>query len=244
MADGRTLRRSIELLSSFRFEQSDPDRFYSHISEDATALLGQRVGVSGARTLDVGAGAGYLTRALRDAGAQCVMVDVDLGELSWRGPPQHGCVLADGTRLPFGPGVFDLGVCSNVLEHVPAPFELIDEMARVVRPGGHLWLSFTNWYSPWGGHETSPWHYLGGEVASRLYAARHGRPAKNRFGESLFRLHIGAVLRYLARRENLEVLDVRPRYLPDALGKIVWVPGLRELLTWNLEVLASVIVTP
>lgn len=234
----RTVRRSVKLLSNFRHEQRDPDSFYGLISEDATALLADHVVLRGARTLDVGAGAGYLTRALRDAGAQCVMVDADVGELSWRGTPQHGAVIADAVKLPFAAATFDLAVCSNVLEHVRAPFDLLDEMTRVLRPGGHLWLSFTNWYGPWGGHETSPWHYLGGEFAARRYTARRGHAPKNRFGESLFVLHVGPVLRHFATETRLEVLDVRPRYLPDAARGIVRVPLLRELCTWNLEVLA------
>jgi len=222
----------------FRDEQRDPDRFYRLISEDATTFLSDHVAIRGAYALDVGAGAGYLTRALRDKGARCVMVDPDCDELSWRGPPMPGAVVADGTRLPFASVTFDLAVCSNVLEHVSAPFGMIDEITRVLRPGGHLWLSFTNWYGPWGGHETSPWHYLGGERAARRYTMRAGRAPKNRFGRSLFALHVGAVLRYFAAAPGLEVLDARPRYLPDAARGIVRIPIVRELCTWNLEVLA------
>lgn len=234
----RTLRRSVELFAGFRGEQRDPDRFYRLISEDATSFLSDHVTLAGARTLDLGAGAGYLTRALRERGARCVMVDADRGELSWRGPPMPGAVVADGTRLPFASGTFDLAVCSNVLEHVSAPFDLLDDMARVLRAGGYLWISFTNWYGPWGGHETSPWHYLGGERAARRYAARTGRPPKNRFGESLFALHVGAVLRYFAAAPGLQVVDACPRYLPGAARALVRVPVVRELCTWNLEVLA------
>jgi SAM-dependent methyltransferase len=228
----------VELLASFRFEQRDPDRFYRLISQDATALLSDHVVLEGACTVDVGAGAGYLTQALRDKGARCVMVDPERGELTWRGPPMPGALIADGRGLPFASGTFDLAVCSNVLEHVRAPFDVLDEMARVLRPGGHLWLSFTNWYGPWGGHETSPWHYLGGERAAQRYMVRAGRPPKNRFGESLFALHVGSVLRYFARAPGLAVVDARPRYLPDPARGILRVPVVRELCTWNLEVLA------
>ena len=48
----------------------------------------------------------------------------------------------------------------------PDPMGLIEEMIRVTRPGGLVYLSFTNWYSPWGGHEMSPWHYLGRDTPS------------------------------------------------------------------------------
>jgi SAM-dependent methyltransferase len=225
-------------MRGFRLEQEDPDGFYGLLSVDAVAMLRRTVPLEGALTLDVGGGAGYLTRALRDAGARCVLVDANLGELSWRGPPVSGSVVADALVLPVPSGAVDLVVSSNVLEHVPDPFAIVDEMARVLRPAGHLWLSFTNWYGPWGGHETSPWHYLGGDLARRRYAARTGREPKNLYGESLFPLHVGATLRHLSVHRHLEVVDARPRYLPEIARGLVHVPVLREVLTWNLEVLA------
>jgi SAM-dependent methyltransferase len=237
-ASRRSLGRSLRLLGGFRLEQHDPDAFYDLISADAVALLGDAVTLAGALVLDVGGGAGYLTRALRAAGARCVLVDADLRELSWRGPPLAESVVADARVLPVPSNTVDLVVSSNVLEHVRWPFAVVDEMARVLRPGGHLWLSFTNWYGPWGGHETSPWHYAGGERARRRYAAHAGREPKNAFGESLFPLHVGTVLRRLSAHPLLSVVDARPRYLPELARVIVRVPGVREVLTWNLEVLA------
>ncbi len=234
----RSLRRSLTLLRGFRLEQRDPDRFYELLSSDAVALLGAVVPLAGALTVDVGGGAGYLTRALRASGARCVLVDARLAELTWRGPPPVGCAVADALALPVSSGSVDLVVSSNVLEHVPEPFAVIDEMARVLRPGGHLWVSFTNWFGPWGGHETSPWHYLGGERARRLYAARTGRDPKNVFGESLFPLHVSSTLRRLSGHRLLDVVDARPRYLPEVARGLVRVPALREVLVWNLEVLA------
>lgn len=228
----------MRLLRGFRLEQRDPDAFYGALSADAVELLAPDVPIAGALTLDVGGGAGYLTRALRAAGARCVLVDADLDELSWRGPPVQGSVVADGVALPVPSEAVDLVVSSNVLEHVPAPFALVDEMARVLRPGGHLWLSFTNWYGPWGGHETSPWHYFGGNRARQRFVARTGREPKNAFGASLFPLHVGGTLTRLDRHPTLQVIDARPRYLPDVARGLVRVPAVRELLTWNLEVLA------
>ncbi len=241
MSDGgstRTVRRSLRLLRGFRLEQRDPDAFYDLLSADAVVQLARVVRLSGALVLDVGGGAGYLTRALRAAGARCVLIDADLGELSWRGPPAAASVVADARALPVPSGAVDLVVSSNVLEHVPEPFAVVDEMARVLRPGGHLWLSFTTWYGPWGGHETSPWHYLGGERACRRYARRAGHGPKNLFGESLFPLHVGSTLRRLEEHPLLDLVEARPRYLPERAGAIVRVPVLREVLTWNLEVLA------
>ncbi|MGH9045610.1 MAG: methyltransferase domain-containing protein [Acidimicrobiales bacterium] len=234
----RTISRSIRLLRGFLREQVDPDTFYEMLSQDAVGFLAENVRLEGSLAVDVGGGAGYLTNALRRAGASCFLCDLDVAELSWRGKPLDGSLLGDAQHLPFSTGSIDIAVASNMLEHVPEPFEVIDEMARTLRPEGYLWLSFTNWYSPWGGHETSPWHYLGGDRARRRYEARAGHPPKNRFGESLFAVHIAPVLRHLKNQALLELVNVRPRYLPDFSRAVVRVPLLREVVTWNLEVLA------
>lgn len=233
----RTLRRSINLLRSFRFEQTDPDRFYDLISSDAVALLAEHVQLDGALVLDVGGGPGNFTKAFRAAGATCFLVEPDIAELSLRGVRLSGAVIGDGFRLPFRKGAADLVVSSNVLEHVARPYEMIDELAEIARPGGYLWVSFTNWYGPWGGHETSPWHYLGGERAMRRYEAKNSKPPKNRYGSSMFATHVGPTLRYVENHPRLDVVEAGPRYHPSFARGIVRVPGLREVATWNLELL-------
>ncbi|MGH9172175.1 MAG: class I SAM-dependent methyltransferase [Acidimicrobiales bacterium] len=237
MSTPRTLRRSVRLLSAFRYEQTDPDRFYDMIASDAVTYVGDHVGLRGARVVDVGGGAGYFTKAFRAAGSVCFVVEPSAAELTWRGAAPDGALLGDGYSLPFRTGSADLVVSSNVLEHVARPYDMIDELARVARPGGHVWLSYTNWYGPWGGHETSPWHLAGGHWASRRYEARYGHPPKNLLGESLFRVHVGTTLRYVNNHPALEVVQAIPRYHPGFAKGILKVPGVRELVTWNLELL-------
>ena len=68
------------------------------------------------------------------------------------------------------------------------------------------------------------------------FEKRNGRRPKNEFGKSLFPLHISEVLDWFAGRDDLEVLWVGPRYLPEWMRSIVSVPGVREVVTWNLVV--------
>jgi SAM-dependent methyltransferase len=236
-ADGAaTLRRSVRLFSAFRVEQTDPDRFYSTLADDSVAQLRRYADLTGALVLDVGGGPGYFARAFRAAGATYLAVDADSGEMSARGEPTPGSVLASGLALPFRDGVVDVCYSSNVLEHVPDPWRMADEMVRVTKSGGLVFLSFTVWLSPWGGHETAPWHYLGGERAARRYARRQGHEPKNRYGVSLFPVTVGDALRWARSATAAEVVDVLPRYHPGWARGVVRVPGLRELATWNLAV--------
>ena len=91
----------------------------------------------------------------------------------------------------------DLVYSSNVLEHVPDPEAMADEMVRAARPGGTVVISWTPWLSPWGGHETAPWHYLGGRRAADRYARRLGRRPKNDYGRSLYACSVGRMMRWL-----------------------------------------------
>ena len=136
-------------------------------------------------------------------------------------------------QLPFADGSVDVCYSSNVLEHVPEPWLMAEEMLRVTRPGGLVYLSWTVWFGPWGGHETAPWHFLGGMRARRRYARRHGHEPKNRFGESLFAVTVADGLRWVRRRErggDAAVMEIRPRYNPWWSWWLLRVPLLRELV--------------
>ena len=108
-----------------------------------------------------------------------LLFEADAGELMSRGgTPSRASVIGDGYWLPLADASVDMCFSSNVLEHVRDPNGLIDEMVRVTRPGGLVYLSYTNWLSPWGGHETSPFHYLGGHDAARRYVGGTARSRK------------------------------------------------------------------
>jgi SAM-dependent methyltransferase len=137
-------------------------------------------------------------------------------------------------QLPFRDGSVDVCYSSNVLEHVVDPWQMAGEMVRVTRPGGLVFISYTTWFGPWGGHETSPWHYLGGRRARRRYARRHGHEPKNKYGESLFAVTVAEGLRWARRQDAAEVVHVLPRYNPWWSRWLLRVPVVREVITWNL----------
>jgi len=184
--------------------------------------------------LDIGGGPGYFRDAFESGGAKYFALDADVGELSGRGEIGGGTVIGDGMRLPFREGCVDICYSSNVLEHVPDPWRMAAEMIRVTRPGGTVFLSYTVWWGPWGGHETSPWHYLGGRRARRRYARRHDHEPKNRYGESLFAVTVRDGLRWATSQPGITVVAVLPRYHPRWAWGVLRIPILREVVTWNL----------
>lgn len=231
-----TMRRSLRLFRAFLAEQRDPEFFYGVLAEDSVAQLSDYADLAGSLVLDVGGGPGYFRRAFVAAGARYVPVDSDVGEMAAGGRPEPGSVVGSGTALPVRDRVADVCYSSNVLEHVRDPWRMAEEMVRVTRPGGVVFLSFTVWRSPWGGHETAPWHYLGGEWAARRYERRIGQPPKNRYGESLFPVSVADALAWARRTTGAELLDAFARYHPSWARGVSRVPGVREVLTWNLAV--------
>jgi SAM-dependent methyltransferase len=232
------LRRSVELFRAFRREQTDPETFYRALSRDSVEQLVEFVDPAGCVVVDVGGGPGYFETDFVARGATYVVVDPDLDEMWLRGQPSRLSVRGDGMRLPLRDAAVDIAFSSNALEHVPHPERLADEMLRVTRPGGVVYLAYTNWLSPNGGHETGPWHLLlGGRRAAERYARRHGHRPKNDYGRSLYDVSAACMIRWARTAQSsgaAQVLACRPRYHPAFARWVVGIPGLRELASWNV----------
>lgn len=231
-----TLGRSVRLFGDFRYEQPDPARFYTALAEDSVSMLARYAALDGHTVLDVGGGPGYFRDAFERAGATYVALDANVGELAGVGEIHPRTVIGSGMVLPFRGGAVDVTYSSNVLEHVPNPWQMAREMVRVTRPGGLVFVSYTVWFGPWGGHETAPWHYVSGRYARRRYRRRNGREPKNRFGESLFAVTVADGLRFVREQTDAEVVAVFPRYHPAWAYWLLRVPVVREVLTWNLMI--------
>jgi SAM-dependent methyltransferase len=230
------LRRSVELFRAFRHEQSDPSFFYRLLADDAVSDVGRFCRLDDSIFLDVGGASGYVADAFRQVGARALTAENDVNQTTEHGRRLLGGIIADGCALPLATGSIDVCYSSNVLEHVISYERLLSEMVRVVVPGGVMYITFTNWLSPWGGHETSPWHYRGGEWAAQRFERITGCPPKNRYGINLFPISVGEIMRWSNLSRDVDLLEAYPRYYPRWTKLLVKVPGLREILTWNLVV--------
>ena len=226
-----TVGRSIRLFRLFLQEQGNPELFYSAFAADSVGVVSGYTDLRGCTVLDVGGGPGFFARAFAGAGARYIGVETDVPTDALA---ESFAVRGSGTALPVGTGQVDVAYCSNVLEHVADGWRMADELVRVVKPGGPIFLSFTPWFSPWGGHETAPWHYFGGRFAADRYARRHGRRPKNDFGASLFAYSVTDALAWARGCPDAELVRAFPRYHPRWAWWLVHVPFLREVALWNL----------
>lgn len=135
-----------------------------------------------------------------------------------------------------GLGRYHLVVCSNVLEHLSEPEKFCAGVDQLLCPDGVLYLSWTNWLSPWGGHEFSPLHYLGARVGPAVYDRMASRPRFHQPFRNLFPTYIGAVLRWFRRSSTLEISAIAPRYYTE-LSFIMYLPWIREFVAWNCALL-------
>ncbi len=99
----------------------------------------------GKSVLDVGAGTGWLSAQLAEAGAKVTVLDLEA-----RPADARICAVVhhlDDPRLPFADAEFDVVVSTDVLEHLRAPFLVLRDLVRVLKKGGHLYLTIPNYWN-------------------------------------------------------------------------------------------------
>ena len=92
------------------------------------------------RIVDVGCGESPY-RHLVSTTTQENYVGVDIQDAVSFGYDRKDVVTFDGENLPFADDSFDSCLCTEVLEHVPEPTRLVDEMFRVMRKGGWIFVT-------------------------------------------------------------------------------------------------------
>jgi ubiquinone/menaquinone biosynthesis C-methylase UbiE len=231
-------------------------------SEVAAAYLEPAGDLEGKRVLDVGCGLGGKTVAYGERGAAAV-IGADILETNARASQSHAgktaaadrtaFLTADAAVLPFPDQAFDTVVANDAMEHFSRPERALDEIHRVTKRGGAVWIFFTPHFSPLGSHLYdyiyTPWCHLlftrsqiegalrrvlrarmpgsaGAEVEERL-----GEIMRS-YDEDLNHMSVRRFLRIVAGTPSLAVtmLELRPAKF-RALKPLTRVPGLRELVT-------------
>jgi SAM-dependent methyltransferase len=141
------------------------------------AILEPRTDLKAAVVLELGAGAGHIAHYFAGRARHVVAADRDANLAPGLGLE---FVHTPDTALPFADGSFDVVIYNHVIEHVgerPAQRRHLREIARVLRPGGLLYLAVPNRWSVMEPHYRLPFlSWLPPRVASRYLHAVRGEP--------------------------------------------------------------------
>ena len=119
------------------------------------------------RVLDVAGGPGALAGVLLGSVASVTVIDSS-PRLLEHVPAGVERVVGRAEQLPFDAAAFDLVTCVNSLHHIARPARALDEMARVLAPGGRIVLE--DMVADEDGRRARRW-----EEIERLRDPEHGR---------------------------------------------------------------------
>ena len=111
----------------------------------------ERAPLAGKLALDVGCGGGLLSEGMASRGAH--VTGIDMGEAPLSVARLHS--LESGIEVDYRqitveelaeeqPARYDIVTCLEMLEHVPQPASVLRACARLLKPGGHLFVSTIN----------------------------------------------------------------------------------------------------
>lgn len=132
----------------------DPDgesRPLHDLNPARLAWIAQRVNLRDARVVDIGCGGGILSEALARAGARVTAIDlaaplIDVAKLHrYESQVEIDYRLSSSRELAEAePAAFDAVCCMELIEHVPDPAALVNDLAAMLKPGGRLFMSTLN----------------------------------------------------------------------------------------------------
>jgi ubiquinone/menaquinone biosynthesis C-methylase UbiE len=150
---------------------------------------------AGVRYVDVGCGAATYTRWLAAQGVYIVGIDYShptLIKARSRAPADFPLCAGDATMLPFANQSVDGVLCFGVLQAVSDSAAVVCELARVLKPGGELWIDALN----------------GAGLAARAERARLWLRGKEMHLRYETRSHVASLLKHAG------FVDIAPHWLP------------------------------
>lgn len=144
----------IEKFSALAHRWWDPESEFKPLHEINPLRLewiDHHSNLTGKTTLDIGCGGGILAESMAARGAK--VTGIDLSEKALAVARLH--LLESGRSIDYQKisaeefaashaESFDVVTCMEMLEHVPSPGSVVQACARLVKPGGHIYLSTLN----------------------------------------------------------------------------------------------------
>jgi ubiquinone/menaquinone biosynthesis C-methylase UbiE len=172
-----------EIVQHFNEAAADEENFPSTIDPriyHVQLILEYFGDLNGKRVLDVGCGKGRFARVLAERFPRASIVGFDLAEAMLRHVPAGVSPCAGSmTALPFPTAAFDCAYATESLEHAVEIDVAVDEICRVVRPGGRIVIIDKN-ARKWGRLKTPEWEKWFGRKELEKLLARHSAKVASR----------------------------------------------------------------
>lgn len=194
----------------------------------------------GKKVLDVGSGNGYVLSKYAGEGADVFGIDItpagiDLCQKRFELLDLKGDFrVADAQDIPFPDNTFDCVCSMGVLHHVPDTQKAIDEIHRVLKPGGRLIVMFYHRHSAKYQFKYRVWSWVTGKPMQQLVNEFDGigNPKGSVFSKSDLSTMLGKFMNVEMQVGYLETRDIilrGARFLPDGLFR-----PFSSWFGWNL----------
>jgi SAM-dependent methyltransferase len=192
-------------------------------------MLGEGVG----EVLDIGCGPGVMTEEILARGWKWTGIDIAPKMIEttlerFGSDPRVKALVGGVEHIPVESNRFDVVVAMGLVEYLADDVAVVREMARVLKPGGRLFVSLPNWWSPvrmW-----DRWIIRPLTVAARVFG-RHG----GRAGVYSAEYRSADYCALLAREglESVRTVAYNMRVLPRPFD--FWLPRLSVRIATTLE---------
>jgi 2-polyprenyl-6-hydroxyphenyl methylase/3-demethylubiquinone-9 3-methyltransferase len=140
-----------EALAARWWDPNGESRPLHDLNPVRAAYIAARTDLRGARVADVGCGGGLLSETLASAGAHVTAIDLGRKVIEIARLHLHESKLDIDYRVQSSadlaaaePASFDAVCCMELIEHVPDPAALVNDLAAMLKPGARLFMSTIN----------------------------------------------------------------------------------------------------
>jgi SAM-dependent methyltransferase len=206
-------------------------------------LLRQQIGDRrDLKVLEIGCGAGGMLPPLSDFG-EVTALDISHETMRYvRSRGYERVLTGSGYELPFPDASFDLVALFDVIEHIPDDKRALDEVRRVLKPGGHVFISVPAYQFLWSQNDRIAHHerrYTATLLRSRLEESGLVRTKVSYFNAFLFPLILPAVL-MLKLKERLfglpkDQTNLSHKFAGPVNDFFAWFMGTERWLLRNID---------